>query len=550
MVITYPAYSTPRGYDGDNDFVGRFARGLALGRDLRDNGEAGDLVSKLYEVIGQPNEGQQSAARASAALNPGRSLPEQSVQAAQGATDMVLLSELVKRYGGSSAPDVANDYVASVANSESGGDPTSRSASSSATGLFGFTDGTWRGLMSKFPQLGLTADGRTDPDQSRRAMDALTRENAAGLSKAGYAVTPTNLYVSHFLGAGSAPSILDAPDETPMSSLVGQDVLSANPSLSDMSVGEFKQWASAKATNSRGGYSGPSVGGGGQMPAPMRQIPRLSPDLIRALAANSQTRPLVLALIEQQLNSSTVDQWQQFKSADGSLLQMNMSSGEVKPVGGGSGVTVNTGDNTSKFSNKADELAAGRMSDYVSGGNDAANFIGDLKALTDLGKNIQTGKKTEILNALGPYAEALGVDIANLEDSQAYDAIVSRMAPAMRIPGSGGSSDFDARQFLKSLPSLGNTPEGNRIINETFQGIQERKIAAAGIAQQALANQITWQEADKQIAALGDPYTAFNDFRKRSETAKSAGAPKPGDIVDGYRFRGGDPADEANWEQP
>lgn len=191
------------------------------------------------------------------------------------------------------------------------------------------------------------------------------------------------------------------------------------------------------------------------------------------------------------------------------------ADGRLYDFGGkGSAITNVIGDNSSAFSKKADELAATRMDEYVSGGNDAANFMGDLEALADIGRNLNTGKAAEISTALGPFAEMFGIKIEGLKEAQAYDAIVSRMAPAMRIPGAGASSDFDAKQFLKSLPSLGNTPEGNALISDTFRGIQERKIKAAEIARRAQRGDITWQSADAEIAALGDPYSAFKEFQK------------------------------------
>ena len=191
--------------------------------------------------------------------------------------------------------------------------------------------------------------------------------------------------------------------------------------------------------------------------------------------------------------------------------------------GKGAGITINTGDNSSKFSHKADELAADRMSTYVTGGNDATNFVGDLEALSSLAKSLETGKGAEVVASLGPFAEAVGIDIAGLGEAQAYEAIVARMAPAMRLPGAGASSDFDARQFLKSLPGLGKSPEGNKLISDTFRGIQDRKIMAADIAQKALRNEITWQEADAQIASLGDPFSAFKAWQERD---KSGAVPK------------------------
>lgn len=187
----------------------------------------------------------------------------------------------------------------------------------------------------------------------------------------------------------------------------------------------------------------------------------------------------------------------------------------------GGGVTINTGDNSSKFQNKADELAAARMDEIVAAGSGAQTFLGDIQMLSEIGKSLNTGKGAQVMAALGPFAEMVGIEIEGLPEAQAYDAIVSRLAPAMRPPGSGASSDFDAKQFLKSLPSLGNTPEGNAIIIETFSAIQQTKQAAAEIASMALSGQISWQEADRQIRALGNPFESFNKYRAMGDAGEA-----------------------------
>jgi len=191
---------------------------------------------------------------------------------------------------------------------------------------------------------------------------------------------------------------------------------------------------------------------------------------------------------------------------------------------------INTGDNTSAFVKMTDEEAAKRIGSIIEGGNSATSMIGDLQALAEIGRNLNTGKGAEIMSALGPYAEFLGLNVDGLDEAQAYDAIVARMAPQMRVPGSGASSDFDARQFLKSLPALGNTPDGNAIIIETFTAIQEHKVAAADIARRATLPKeqggITWQEAEAQIARLGNPFDAFNKYSQNRGQTGALAAPE------------------------
>lgn len=186
------------------------------------------------------------------------------------------------------------------------------------------------------------------------------------------------------------------------------------------------------------------------------------------------------------------------------------------------GVTVNVGENSPPFTKKADELAAARYNDIVTSGQGAQQFMGDLNTLTEIAKVVPTGKEAEIKAALGPYAEMFNIPIEGLGASQAFNAIVARMAPQMRVPGAGASSDFDARQFLLSLPSLGNSAEGNQIIIQTFSAIQEAKIKAAEIADRVLGGEITWQEGDKLIRQLGDPFSAFNAYRAKSKDTGAA----------------------------
>lgn len=226
----------------------------------------------------------------------------------------------------------------------------------------------------------------------------------------------------------------------------------------------------------------------------------------------------------EQFNVLTADEVTQLGLPPGSY-QRGSLSGKVDPIGTGSGITINTGDNSGAFGKKADELAATRLGDVVTGGQDAAQFAGDLKTLAALAPQIDTGKTAEIMTALGPYAEAFGVKIDGLPEMQAYQSIIDKLSPQMRPAGSGAASDFDARQFLSSLPSLGRTPEGNQIITQTLAALQQHKMAAAEIAGLAFQPKeqggITWQEAEKRIRELPDPYDGFNEYKKQADAANT-----------------------------
>lgn len=193
-----------------------------------------------------------------------------------------------------------------------------------------------------------------------------------------------------------------------------------------------------------------------------------------------------------------------------SWMRENKKSGSTQ-------VNVGTGENGSKYAEKNDTLAAERHSVIIEEGAKANQTIADMQLFTELGKNVTTGKGAEIMLQLGPWAEAVGIDIKGLDAAQAFRSISNRMVPQMRPAGSGPQTDADAVMFFNAIPNIGNTPEGNSIINYTWQAVSQNKIVAAEIAERAQRNEISWQEADKQIRALPNPYAGFKEFQKTGE---------------------------------
>jgi hypothetical protein len=165
------------------------------------------------------------------------------------------------------------------------------------------------------------------------------------------------------------------------------------------------------------------------------------------------------------------------------------------------------------FAGEAGKVQAKILGDYLEDGKNAAVMSSNVNMLRELGAQVNTGKGAEVMVALGPYAEYFGVDIGGLGEAQAYEAIVARIIPTMRPAGSGPASDFDARQFVQSLPQLGQTPEGNAIIENTLEALSEHKMAAAQIAEMAFSGQIEPAQAFQMIRELGDPWSMWKQAR-------------------------------------
>ena len=129
-------------------------------------------------------------------------------------------------------PKVYEDLVKAA---ETGGqkDPnTAKNPNSTALGAFQITKSTWESLRIQHPEAGLTVDGRTDPEQSKKAHNLLVTDNIANLESKNIPVNYGNLYVMHTLGAGDGTTILQAAmnEDTGLAAdLVPSRVVESNP---------------------------------------------------------------------------------------------------------------------------------------------------------------------------------------------------------------------------------------------------------------------------------------------------------------------------------
>lgn len=243
-------------------------------------------------------------------------------------------------------------------------------------------------------------------------------------------------------------------------------------------------------------------------------------------AARKMGKALADNYITAQFKPETTDEIKEYKLA----VDQAKSAGEKPPSfveyktglkkAGATNVNVDTkGENA--FATKAGQLQAERYDGLASDAQGAKQMISDVQTLKALGDNISTGKLAEAKAAIGPYAQALGIDVKGLSEIQAFEAIVNRVAPSLRVKGSGAQSDFELKNFLKSLPSLGNTPEGNSIATKTMEGLYENKLKAAEIGSRALARDITPAEADKMLRELPDHMADYREYLKKSGQAKT-----------------------------
>lgn len=145
-------------------------------------------------------------------------------------------------------------YLVSTAQAESGFRAQAKASTSSATGLFQFTQGTWletvrqhgasAGLAKEAAALesgSLDAAGkralldlRDDPRISARMAAEFTADNKRHLERTvGGNIGSGELYIAHFLGAGGAQKFIQAArtDATRPAATLFPDAAAANPSI-------------------------------------------------------------------------------------------------------------------------------------------------------------------------------------------------------------------------------------------------------------------------------------------------------------------------------
>ena len=120
----------------------------------------------------------------------------------------------------SSATGVDFGFLVKTAQRESNFDPSAKASTSSAAGLFQFTNATWLDTVERYgARHGISTQGmnreqvlalRDNPEVSARMGAELAAENARVLEeKIGRPVTPGELYLAHFLGPSDAAKLID-----------------------------------------------------------------------------------------------------------------------------------------------------------------------------------------------------------------------------------------------------------------------------------------------------------------------------------------------------
>jgi hypothetical protein len=169
----------------------------------------------------------------------------------------------------------------------------------------------------------------------------------------------------------------------------------------------------------------------------------------------------------------------------GEQWQRNTVTGEKQVKGGASGMTINMpGESTGL--EKAVSTAEGPL--YAGIEEAGMKAIGQQQDVAALEALINSGMPQGGIS--GALLQAFPVLQGFTSGPAALQSIVSRLAPTLRVTGSGAQSDFETDSLLRSLPRLGNMPEANRFIVQMMKDKAKLNMAMYNVITKWRTNQI------------------------------------------------------------
>jgi len=166
----------------------------------------------------------------------------------------------------------------------------------------------------------------------------------------------------------------------------------------------------------------------------------------------------------------------------------------------------------------------------------ALNTSSDVRAIIDVLKPYQGGKLDEFKATLGSYFPNTSMaQIASAQDLA--KAIRGRIAPTLRVEGSGSTSNFETEQFLSALPSLVQYAEGRELIAVYTERLAERAAKAADLrAQMVQTGDFSIENFRKEMKnqGLDRVFTNAEIAQLTKGKAPSGGSTLPADVKRKY----------------
>lgn len=177
---------------------------------------------------------------------------------------------------------------------------------------------------------------------------------------------------------------------------------------------------------------------------------------------------------------------------------------------GGQTINVGTGGGEEEFYTAAAKKRGEMFVGLEEAGIQAQAKMGQIKRLEELLSTAQQGGTGAWIQGLGEF----GIPSEGLDDIQAATALINKMVPEQRQPGTGPMSDADIALFKQSVPRIINQPGGNALIIQTLTGIATYDQQIGAIAERVLNREITPAEGKELMSSLPNP---LEQFKKATE---------------------------------
>jgi len=176
-----------------------------------------------------------------------------------------------------------------------------------------------------------------------------------------------------------------------------------------------------------------------------------------------------------------------------------------------------------------------RYNEIIKAGDTGIKNKSQYSRLEQLLEGVNTGKLTPAGTQVAAVANSLGLNIdKNLGNKQAAVALTNMLALELRNPAGGAGmpgamSDKDREFLTASVPSLSQSPEGNKLMIQYAKAIAQRNIDVARLATAYRRKNKTLDIGfNDELAAWSESHPLFTTEAKPSPSAPSVvGKPAP-----------------------
>lgn len=388
-----------------------------------------------------------------------------------------------------------------IAKRESGGRATARAPTSSATGIYQYTAGTWRDSVKKHKPdwaEGLSSDEidqmRLNPQAQEEIMRKDTARNLALLENNGYTPSGGNLYALHHLGPAGAGRVLQADPSAKLVDVLPKGVIRANPYMREHTAGsllrsfeiEFGSQpltpdsaVQAVKTTADEGTAAQRASLGQQpasqdLPTPV-QTETIDPRSGQAVADVSQYRDTasgsdrlagLVRLRDQELQAGNKD----LVNALNKTIEDETKKGQRdRRVGAAGPIASEALRLPEKFGQAAFERSIGPETADTGQSMVSGSILGT-------GGSFDLGALNRFMHRAGRNIVASlrgGASADEVQDTikAQQDRFLTAMRPAIRIEGEGSQSDAELRQLESSVGKWGTArtvDQYNRYVNESL----------------------------------------------------------------------------------